>query len=464
MKRTLSLLLSILLLLAAVSALAEDAPQYGYINTDTTCFVDASAKALTDGAAKKGTRVEVLSEIPDDNGSFTWYQVKIEDGGKVTFVHADDVDLVIAKKPLANKQVNAARPAGATVVQDLNAYPVLQASGLVEAPLDESKYSDIAVGDSGAAVKAVKSRLYALGYLSSVGNDKMTKEISSRIKEFQKANGLPQDGECTAHLQAVLFSDGAVGKKGAVNKDPLQFTKGSVKDNKNGGGTITFTVKNTSAAKIDAFNFRIRLYNTYGERFLLHSLSDEVTIKDELDALDQAEERSTLKKGDAVQLGLNMGQFYFAGCKIAITGYHTTDGETVRYHDDQLHWYGFGKGVAAGYADAEVTALADIEKEKADQWGLGVSGVYVDEELAKEYSVMAGCLITSMQPGSPLDQAGLQNNDVLLAVGDLRIFGAATLIRAAANVQSGDSVQVLFFRNGSVYVTTLTRPGDYDAI
>lgn len=90
--------------------------------------------------------------------------------------------------------------------------------------------------------------------------------------------------------------------------------------------------------------------------------------------------------------------------------------------------------------------------------------MYVDEELAKEYSVMAGLLINSMNPGSPLDQAGLQNNDVLLAVGDVRVFGAGTLIRAAAAIEPGDSVQVLFFRNGSVYVTTLSRPGNFDAI
>jgi len=463
MKKLLCVVLACLLLLSSLPALAEDT-QYGYINADTSAHVDASGKALADGTVKKGTRLEVLNEIPDDADSFTWYQVKIEDSGKITFVHSDDVDLVIAKKPLANKQENAAKPAGAQVVQDLKAYPVLEKNGLVEVEIDDSRYSDIAIGDSGPAVKEVKNRLYALGYISSVGNDKMTKEIANRIKEFQKANGLAQDGECTARLQAVLFSAGAVGKKGAVNTDPLQFTKGSVKDNKNGGGTITFTVKNTSSSKIDAFNYRMRLYNTYGERFLLHSISEEATIKTELDALDSSEERSTLKKNDSVQYGLNMGQLYFAGCKIAITGYHTTDGETVRYNDDQLHWFGIGKGVTAGYYDPEVTPLTDAEKEKAEAWGLGVSGVYVDAELAKEYNVMAGLLINSMTPGSPLDGAGLQNNDVLLAVGDVRIFGAGTLIRAAAAVQEGDSVEVLFFRNGSVYVTTLTRPGNFDAI
>lgn len=463
MKKLFCVLLACVLALCCLPALAEEI-QYGYVNADTTAYVDASAKALTDGTAKKGTRVEVMNEIPDDVEQFTWYQVKIEDSGKIVFVHSDDVDLVIAKKSLVNAQANAARPAGAQVVQDLKAYPVLEKSGLVEVQLDESKYSDIAVGDSGPAVKEMKQRLLALGYITSVGNDKMTKEFTARIKEFQKANGLPQDGECSAHLQAVLFSAGALGKKGPVNTDPIQFTKGNVKDNKNGGGTITFTVKNTSASKIDAFNFRMRLYNTYGERFLLHSISDEATIKTELDALDSSEERFTLKKNETVQLGLNMGSLYFAGCKIAVTGYHTTDGETVRYNDDQLHWYGIGKGVTAGYYDLEVTPLTDTEKEKAEAWDLGVTGVYVDEELAKEYSVMAGLLINSMNPGSPLDQAGLQNNDVLLAVGDVRVFGAGTLIRAAAAIEPGDSVQVLFFRNGSVYVTTLSRPGNFDAI
>ena len=289
MKKLVCLLLAALLAAGVIPSFAEEL-QYGYCNEDTRLYMGASQKALSEGVAAKGTRLVVNGEQPDETGGFTWYQVTLEDSGKTGYILADDVDLVIAKKAL--KPVSEAPRTGETVqVTNENAYPVLKASGQVDpltlpGAMEAGKYSDIKAGDSGDAVKAVKTRLIALGFLTTAANNKYGKDMAKVIKQFQKANGLTEDGECTAALQAMLFSTAARDKTGAIYDAacPLKLSKGTVKANKNGGGTISFTLKNSGSDKIDAFNYILRLYNTYGERFTLRSLYDEITIRDELQA------------------------------------------------------------------------------------------------------------------------------------------------------------------------------------
>ena len=272
---------------------------------------------------------------------------------------------------------------------------------------------------------------------------------------------MEQDGICSPEFQARLFSRNAKNNKGVIPEpqDPLVLSKGQVKST-NSGGTISFTVQNKTGEKVDAFDFSMRLYSTYGDRFLLGSLSDRITLTDELIAFDMSEERSTISKNSTMQVKMSMGDYYFAGCMIAITAYHTTSGKTVRIPDDEWHWYAFGKGVTAGYQERIVTSLTETEELMAAEWELGLSGLRVDSEVAEAYGVREGLIITSMEPGGLADQAGLQAGDVLLAIGDVRIFGLTSLDRAKATVGTGETVTVLFYRNGTVWQTQLTRPSD----
>ena len=310
-------------------------------------------------------------------------------------------------------------------------------------------------------MNAVVQRLYELGYLEEGKTKKLTKAHMTAIKQFQKANGLQQDSLCTAQLQAKLFSQNAKNKKGQTlsGQDALQFTKGTVKADNKGGGTITFSVKNNTGMKVDAFNITLRLYNTYGERFLFNSVFSDMTLTDELTALDHAEERATFKKNETIQFGFSLGNYYFAGVLISVTAYHVEGGDTVRIPEDQRHWYGFGKGVEAGYQPLVVTPLTDAEKKLASRWESGIEGVYVDDEIAAAYGVREGYLIQKMDPGSMMDAAGLKMGDVLLAIGDVRIYGTTSIERAMAGLSAGQAVTVLFLRNGVVYQTQMVAPG-----
>ena len=460
-----ALLMALFMALNTLSVCAADA-QIGYINCDTKVYMDASEKAIVDGSASLGTQVRVEEEKAAEN--LGWYRVTFLASNKEGWVKADDVDLVIAKKAIIASEAPAgAAPGGVQPVERESDFPVLKASGTADPDTLPGgnaalKYRTIEVGDTGADVKALSERLFELGYLDAKNANKMTKAHQTAIKQFQKVNGLKQDGLCTPELQASLFSASAKSKKGkAVEKqDAMVYSKGTVKpDNKKGGGTISYSLKNTSGQKIDAFDFSLRLYNTYGERFLFSSLASDVTLADELTFLKLSEERATFNKNETIKFSFGIGSYYFAGVKIAITAYHIEKGETVRIPDDQLHWFGFGKGVDQGYQPLLVTPLSDGEKQLAANWKSGIDGLYVDDEIAKAYDVREGYLIQKMDPGSMFDEAGLKSGDILLAVGDVRIFGTTSIDRALSRLQPGQPVTVLFLRNGVVYQTQLVPPG-----
>ena len=457
-----ALLLALVMILNMAVCLAD--AQIGYINADTKVYMDASEKAIVDGSAVLGNQVRIEEEKAVEG--IGWYRVTFLANNKVGWVKADDVDLVIAKKPIAASSQPSVVPGDAKPVERESDFPVLTASGEVDPDTlpgsdPAKKYRNLNVGDSGDDVLAVSERLYELGYMSAKNAKKITKEHQTAIKSFQKVNGLTQDGNCTAELQAKLFSANALNKKGATvsAKDALDITKASVKPSNKGGGTISYTIKNTTGQKIDAFNLSMRLYNTYGERFLLGSTVTDMTLTDELTIFDFAEERATFKKNESIQFSGTLGDYYFAGVMIAVSAYHIEGGETVRIPQDQLHWYGFGKGVSTGYQPLLVTPLSDGEKEQAANWESGVDGLYVDAEIAKQYNVREGFLIQQLTPGSLMDTAGLRAGDVLLAIGDVRVFGTTSIDRALSRLSAGQAVTVLFFRNGTVYQTQMVAPG-----
>ena len=458
-----SILLALVLLTCTLPAMAEG-EQIGYVNADTKIYMSASEKGVVDGTATLGTQVRIEEELlADDLG---WYRVTILATGKTGWILADDIDLVIAKKAITRTAPSTASGA-ATQVANEYAFPVLKASGVVDpdtlpgAP-NPSQYHLIELNQEDQLVPQIKARLNELGFSGGSNGNKLSNQFTSLIKSFQKKNDMEQDGICSPEFQARLFSKNAKNSKGIVPEpqDPIVITKGQVKTNSKGAGTISFTIQNKTGEKIDAFDFSLRLYSTYGERFLFGSVSDLVTIADELVFLDMSEERKTVSKNGTLQLGLTMGDYYFAGCMVAITAYHTESGKTIHIPDDEYHWYAFGKGVTKGYQPRLVTELTDLENQLADAWDLGVTGVYVDSEIAEFYGSREGLMINAMTEGSPADLAGLQAGDVLLAIGDVRIFGQTSLARAKAAIGDGETVTILFFRNGAVWQTQLTRPSN----
>ncbi|MCB2231740.1 PDZ domain-containing protein [bacterium] len=113
-------------------------------------------------------------------------------------------------------------------------------------------------------------------------------------------------------------------------------------------------------------------------------------------------------------------------------------------------------GLMAGIGEA---------KSKRTAW-MGVYTQSVDRELADalKLDVDRGAIITNVADDSPAEKAGLQKDDIIIAVDSESIDRAADLTRAIADHRAGDEVTVKVLRDGQEKDLTVTldsrRRGD----
>lgn len=468
MKKVFAWLSALVLLVGMMlpGALAEK-QQFGYINGEATLHINASEKAAAVCKLPEGTKVEILSFVDEKDAPF--YQVKTVRGSDTGYVEEAMVDLVITRQE-AGIEAKAAPKHGELVTRESD-YPVLKKDGYLtrEELLTEenlSYYTQLAEGDKNETVLSLKNRLFELGYIKSQSdNNKYIKSTTDAVKKFQQANGLEETGIADPATQALLFSELALNTKGAQvpPKGTLQITKGVVEKERESGSTaVSFSMKNHGKVTIDAFEIFVVPYSAYGNRVTYKDYTE--SLMEEIKLFTMSNENYTIKSGATLSYQkygyvISLPGEYYGGAKGCVVSYHNTDGETVMVPDDQRVWYGVGKGVTEGEAMPRVMALTPAEEAAAENWELGVETFYVDDEYAEIFALREGAFVNLVDEGSPAAEAGLEAGDIILAIGDTRIFGQTSLARARARMAEGESQLMLYWRNGKVYVTTLTRPG-----
>ena len=74
-------------------------------------------------------------------------------------------------------------------------------------PYDTSGYETLTEGMTGDAVQKLIKAMYWLGYFNSENlSDEYNEVTVNRVKQLQKANGLPETGEADPILQALVYS------------------------------------------------------------------------------------------------------------------------------------------------------------------------------------------------------------------------------------------------------------------
>ena len=94
---------------------------------------------------------------------------------------------------------------------------------------------------------------------------------------------------------------------------------------------------------------------------------------------------------------------------------------------------------------------------------LGVQGSDLSEQLAERLGVSDGAYVDQVQPGTPAAEAGLQTDDVIVAVNDVPIESMSDLVLEIRNLAVGEEVTVTYIRGSAeetVQVTLAERPRD----
>ncbi|HAF62126.1 MAG TPA: 2-alkenal reductase [Anaerolineaceae bacterium] len=116
-----------------------------------------------------------------------------------------------------------------------------------------------------------------------------------------------------------------------------------------------------------------------------------------------------------------------------------------------------GLGFAIPSDTVELISQQIIEKGYFARPYLGVGIQNVTSSIAQRYNLTVewGGYVTEVASGSPAADAGLRVNDIITRIGNIEITEENTYLNALFAYQSGDEVEIEFYRNGQRLTATV---------
>ena len=147
---------------------------------------------------------------------------------------------------------------------------------------------------------------------------------------------------------------------------------------------------------------------------------------------------------------------YFAGALVTVAAYSTSEG-TVQIDSDNRSWFAAGTANLADAASARLKTIRGMAKDEANEWDMGFVCEYVLPVYRRTYSAPEGLAVTAVEPSNYGEWAGLEPGDVLLAMDTTALTSTRALENARRAVNSGDTFELVFWRDGLYYAATLQR-------
>lgn len=94
---------------------------------------------------------------------------------------------------------------------------------------------------------------------------------------------------------------------------------------------------------------------------------------------------------------------------------------------------------------------------------LGVTVLDFDASVAAIYNLPAGVYVESVEAGSPADAAGVKPEDIIIALGDIKVTNYNDLAKVLRTFEPGDKTQITVYRGGqelALAITLAERPKD----
>lgn len=204
-------------------------------------------------------------------------------------------------------------------------------------------YIELSKGDSGTDVTNLQHRLSELYYYTADLTGKFDNNTIKAVKAFEKAHDIKADGIMSIDEQDLLYSRKALAKPTptptpsptpAPTPIPanavIEITSVSLRDYYN---TKVFSLKLKNHSKditIDAFTVTFRCFDGYGETLTKTNQSAEWW------------KELTLKPGKSFSMGSYFWYLFTeqtcAKIDVAISKYHTTDGQTIEIDESDYIW------------------------------------------------------------------------------------------------------------------------------
>ena len=352
-----------------------------------------------------------------------------------------------------------------------------------------AQYHTLNVGDRNADVLALRKRLYELGYYAKPNENALyTESTADVVGMFQQDCGLEETGTADPYTQALLFDDRMLAREGSAQEvtylqnkaQPLYVQRAEI-TSYSFYGSVQVSVRNNTSGKLTAFGLKIIPNMSDGELVdMADTFAEQIEKEYSLDSIAVARGNSysdfetngkaplyndpdDYEEPEIGEVYIYPHHFqvsykqYFTGAQVAVSWYRAA-GRNVYVDDDQMVFVSVGKGTDELMTYTLPIAISDSQREEARKWEMGIVARYVLPVYQDYYNLPQGAYLRSVEEGSPAQEAGLQEGDIIVGIGEQTILGDMTLRLSRASFAPGDIQTVYFWRDGQYYTTEMMRP------
>lgn len=352
-----------------------------------------------------------------------------------------------------------------------------------------AQYHTLNVGDRNADVLALRKRLYELGYYAKPNENALyTESTADVVRMFQQDCGLEETGTADPYTQALLFDDRMLAREGSAQEvtylqnkaQPLYIQRAEI-TSYSFYGSVQVSVRNNTSGKLTAFGLKIIPNMSDGELVdMADTFAEQIEKEYNLDSIAVARGNSysdfetngkaplyndpdDYEEPEIGEVYIYPHHFqvsykqYFTGAQVAVSWYRAA-GRNVYVDDDQMVFVSVGKGTDELMTYTLPIAISDSQREEARKWEMGIVARYVLPVYQDYYNLPQGAYLRSVEEGSPAQEAGLQEGDIIVGIGEQTILGDMTLRLSRASFAPGDIQTIYFWRDGQYYTTEMMRP------
>ncbi len=352
-----------------------------------------------------------------------------------------------------------------------------------------AQYHTLNVGDRNADVLALRKRLYELGYYAKPNENALyTESTADVVRMFQQDCGLEETGTADPYTQALLFDDRMLAREGSAQEvtylqnkaQPLYIQRAEI-TSYSFYGSVQVSVRNNTSGKLTEFGLKIIPNMSDGELVdMADTFAEQIEKEYNLDSIAVARGNSysdfetngkaplyndpdDYEEPEIGEVYIYPHHFqvsykqYFTGAQVAVSWYRAA-GRNMYVDDDQMVFVSVGKGTDELMTYTLPIAISDSQREEARKWEMGIVARYVLPVYQDYYNLPQGAYLRSVEEGSPAQEAGLQEGDIIVGIGEQTILGDMTLRLSRASFAPGDIQTVYFWRDGQYYTTEMMRP------